>query len=137
MIYSAKEVKYRLDSFQSSRVQYSGSIWEQTHTQSHSSVQPFPTPQTVACQILCLWYFPCKNTGKGYHVLRQGIFPSRGSNPCLLCLLYCWQMFTTEPSGKPQEYGQGLLFAFREQCQGMVNELQYAKQSHTTKNCGS
>ena len=28
-----------------------------------------------------------KNTGVGFHVLLQGIFPTQGSNPCLLWLL--------------------------------------------------
>ena len=32
--------------------------------------------------------FPGKNTGVGYHFLLQGIFPTQGSNPYLLCLLY-------------------------------------------------
>ena len=33
---------------------------------------------------------PGKNTGIGSHVLLQGIFPTQGSNLCLLCLLH-WQ----------------------------------------------
>ena len=35
---------------------------------------------------LCPWDFLGKNTGVGYHFLLQGIFPTQGSNPCLLCL---------------------------------------------------
>ena len=35
--------------------------------------------------------FPSKNTGVGHHTLFQGIFPTHGSNPCLLCLLH-WQV---------------------------------------------
>ena len=31
-----------------------------------------------------------KNTGVGCHARFQGIFPTQGSNPCLLCLLH-WQ----------------------------------------------
>ena len=31
---------------------------------------------------------PGKNTGVGCHALLQGIFPTQGSNPGLLCLLY-------------------------------------------------
>ena len=40
-----------------------------------------------------------KNTGMGCHALLQGIFPTQGSNPCLLH----WQedAITTEPPGKP------------------------------------
>ena len=33
---------------------------------------------------------PGKNTGVGCHALLQGIFPTQGSNPRLLCLLH-WQ----------------------------------------------
>ena len=33
---------------------------------------------------------PGKNTGVGFHALLQGIFPTQGSNPCLLRLLH-WQ----------------------------------------------
>ena len=32
---------------------------------------------------------PGKNTGVGCHFLLQGIFPTQGSNPCLLPLLHC------------------------------------------------
>ena len=35
-------------------------------------------------RLLCPWNFPDKNTGVGWHFLLQGIFPSQGSNPCLL-----------------------------------------------------
>ena len=41
-------------------------------------------------RLLCPWDFPCKNIGVGCHFLLQGIFPTQGSNPCLLCLLH-WQ----------------------------------------------
>ena len=34
------------------------------------------TPWTVACQLLCHWDFPGKNTGVGCHFLLQGIFPT-------------------------------------------------------------
>ena len=44
---------------------------------------------------------PDKNTGVGCHALLQGIFPTRRSNPCLLCLLH-WQAgsLPLEPPGK-------------------------------------
>ena len=37
-------------------------------------------------RLLCLWDFPDKNTGAGVscHFLPQEIFPTQGSNPCLL-----------------------------------------------------
>ena len=44
-------------------------------------------PWTVATMLLCTWDFPGNNTGLGCHFLLQGIFPTQGSNLCLLC----WQ----------------------------------------------
>ena len=35
-------------------------------------------------RLLCPWHFPGKNTGVGYHVLLQGLFPTQGLNPPLL-----------------------------------------------------
>ena len=43
-------------------------------------------------RLLCSWDFPGKNTGVGSHFLLQGIFPTKGSNPHLLCLLHCRQI---------------------------------------------
>ena len=40
--------------------------------------------------LLCPQDSPGKNPGVGCHALLQGIFPTQGSNPCLLCLLH-WQ----------------------------------------------
>ena len=40
---------------------------------------------------LCPWGFPGKNTGAGGHALLEGIFPTQGSNLCLLCFLH-WQV---------------------------------------------
>ena len=37
-------------------------------------------------RLLCPWDSPGKNTGVGCHLLLQGIFPTQGSN---LCLLHC------------------------------------------------
>ena len=42
-------------------------------------------------RLLCPWDFPGKNTGVACHFPLQGIFPTQGLNPCLLCLLY-WQV---------------------------------------------
>ena len=41
-------------------------------------------------RLLCPWDSLGKNTRVGCHALLQGIFPTRGSNPCLLSLLH-WQ----------------------------------------------
>ena len=46
---------------------------------------------------------PGKNTGVGCHALFQEIFPTQGSNLCLLCLL-CWRQagsLPLAPPGKP------------------------------------
>ena len=56
-----------------------------------SCVQCFATLWTVDCRFLCPWDSPGKNTGVGCHFLLQGIFPTQGSNLCLLCLLH-WQV---------------------------------------------
>ena len=39
-------------------------------------------------RLLCPWDSPGKNTGAGCHFLLQGIFPTQGLNPRLLCLLH-------------------------------------------------
>ena len=46
---------------------------------------------------------PGKNNGVDCHALLQGILPTQGLNPCLLCLLH-WAsgFFTIVPCGKPQ-----------------------------------
>ena len=41
-------------------------------------------------RLLCPWDSPGGNTGVGCHFLLQGIFPTQGLNPHLLCLLH-WQ----------------------------------------------
>ena len=43
----------------------------------------------------------------GCHFLLQGIFPTQGSNPCLLCLLH-WQAGSLPivPPGKPEKWNQ-------------------------------
>ena len=45
----------------------------------------FATPWTVAHQASLSMDFPGKNTGVGSHFLLQGLFPTQGSNPGLLC----------------------------------------------------
>ena len=42
----------------------------------------------VAARFPCSSAFPGKNTGVGCHFLLQEIFPTQGSNPDLLSLLY-------------------------------------------------
>ena len=55
--------------------------------QLQSCVQVFATPWTVA-RLLCPRDAPGKNTGVGCHFLLQGVLPTQGSSPSLLCLLH-------------------------------------------------
>ena len=48
------------------------------------------TPWTEPTRLLCPWDSPGKNTAVGCHFFLRGIFPTQGSNLCLLCLLH-WQ----------------------------------------------
>ena len=52
-------------------------------------------------QLLCPWDFSDKSTGVSWYFLLQGIFPTQGSNPRLLCLLH-WQAgsLPAEPTSK-------------------------------------
>ena len=60
-------------------------------TLSHCSIlDSFVTYGLQPTRLLSLWDFPGKNTGVGCHFLLQGIFPTQGLNPCLLCPLH-WQ----------------------------------------------
>ena len=49
------------------------------------SVRPHRRQST---RLPCPWDSPGKNIGVGCHLLPQGIFPTQGWNPCLLCLLH-------------------------------------------------
>ena len=56
---------------------------------SHSVMSDSLRPQVLQpARLLCTWDSPGKNTGMGIHFLLQGIFPTQGSNPRLLCLLH-------------------------------------------------
>ena len=49
-------------------------------------------------RLLCPWNSPGKSTGVDCHILFQGIFPTQGANPGLLC---CRQILTIWATGKP------------------------------------
>ena len=51
---------------------------------SCSVVSGSAIPWTVACQALCPWSSPGKNTGLSCHFLLKGFFLKQGSNPGLL-----------------------------------------------------
>ena len=53
-------------------------------------------------RLLCPWDSPGKNPGVSCHVLLQEIFPTQGSNLCILCFLHC-RWITPESPEKPQE----------------------------------
>ena len=46
------------------------------------------TPWTGAHQYPLTMDSPGKNAGGGCHALLQGIFPTQGLDPCILCLLH-------------------------------------------------
>ena len=53
-------------------------------------------------RFLCPWDSPGKNTGVGCHALLQRIFPTQGSNSCLLHLpALAAGFFPLVPPGKP------------------------------------
>ena len=54
------------------------------HAQSLSHVQLFATRGLYPTRLLYPWDFLGKNTGVGCHFLLQGIFPTQGSDLCLL-----------------------------------------------------
>ena len=53
-----------------------------------SHIQFFAAPWTVACQAALSIGFPRQEYWSGCQFLLQGIFPTQGSNPCLLSLLH-------------------------------------------------
>ena len=57
---------------------------------SFSIVQLFVTSWTIACQTPLSIGLSKEEYCSGLPILLQGIFPTHGSNPCLLCLLH-WQ----------------------------------------------
>ena len=56
-----------------------------------SHVQVFATLWTTAHQAPLSMGFSRQQYWSGLHVLLQGIFPTQGSNPHLLCLLHWWE----------------------------------------------
>ena len=78
-----------------------GTLKCQTHPCSNSvspsglhsvaSVMSNCDPMDCSHRLFCLWDFPGQNPGVGCHFLLQRIFPTPGSNLCLLLLLRCRQ----------------------------------------------
>ena len=63
----------------------------------------FATLWSVACQASLSMGFSCQEYWSGLHALLQGIFPTQGSNLCLLYLLH-WEASSSPlgPPGKPK-----------------------------------
>ena len=87
-----KNLKKRLKKSRCTEQSWTGNETFPRTAHSLSHVRLFVTPWTAEpARLLCPWNFPGKNTGVGCHFLLQGIFPTQGSNPNLLCLLH-WQV---------------------------------------------
>ena len=95
-------------------------------------------------RLLCPWNFTGKNTGVGCSFLLQGIFPTQGLNPILLCLLH-WQADSlalicfTQKKTCPKTYviaiTLGLLLAYSWKTSIiLVKSLQCIEQPATIKN---
>ena len=80
-------------------------------------------------RLLGPWDFPGKNTGLGFHFLLQGIFPTQGCNPRLLCLLHCgWILYQLSYQGSPL-YSLDLTYLTKDHLscgEGNGNPLQYS-----------
>ena len=74
------------------------SEWVLSHSVVSDSLQPRGSQLS---RLLCSWDFPSKNPRVGCHFLLQGIFPTRGSNPCLLHLHWQIAWSPLAPPGKP------------------------------------
>ena len=58
-------------------------------------------------RLLCPWDSPGKNIRVSCHALLQGIFPTQGLNPHLLCLLHCrWILYHLSQQGSSCMYIQ-------------------------------
>ena len=92
--------------FRGSRAQSTSWFWASglLNCAYELSLQLCPTlrPSGQSTRFLCPRDSADKNTGVDHHALLQGIFPTRGSNPHLLCLVH-WQVgsLPLAPRGKP------------------------------------
>ena len=63
------------------------------HAHTHTVMSDSATPWTVTCQAPLSMQFYRQEYWRGLSFLLQGIFPTQGLNPHLLCLLY-WQAYS-------------------------------------------
>ena len=68
-----------------------------------SSVRSFVTLGLQPTRLLYPRDFSGRNTVVGCHFLLQGMFPTQGSNSCLLCLQQCrWILYLLSHRGRPK-----------------------------------
>ena len=81
------------------------------HAQLLSHVQLFSTPWTVACQAPLPMGFSRQEYWSGLQFPSPAIFPTQGSNLCLLCLLH-WQVSSlpSRHKGSPAQYMLAIYF---------------------------
>ena len=88
-------------------------------------------------KLLCPWNSPGKNTGLGYHVLLQGIFPTQGLN---LGLPPCRQiLYHLSHQGSPEGYGglfKGFDFILRRVGSHLKQEGGMIKSFQSFSGCG-
>ena len=63
-----------------------------THAKLGSVCLTLYDPMDYSLLGSCPWDYPGENTGVSCHSLLQGIFPTQGWNPHLLCLLQWWRV---------------------------------------------
>ena len=72
------------------------------HAKSFQLCPILTTPRTVACQALCPWDFPGKNTGVGGHFPSPGDLPNPGFKPGSPALQADSLQLEPHPNLKPQ-----------------------------------
>ena len=65
-------------------------------------------------RLLGPWDSPGKNSGVGCHALIQGIFPTQGSNPRVLCLLH-WQVGSLPLANESEFWHASIMASIRSQ----------------------
>ena len=85
-----------------------------SHSIMSDSLQPFWTVSHQAPVSMGFFRQECwkkkKNVGVGWHFLLQGIFPTHGSNLCLLRLLHCRQiLYPLSHWGSPWTFYSGAM----------------------------
>ena len=81
-----------------------GAWWAAVYGVAQSRTRLKRLSSSSSSRLLCPWDFPGKNTGVGCYFLLQGIFPTLGSN---LCLLH-WQAVSLPLShqGSPNKFSR-------------------------------